>query len=125
MKKDLLDFTLLELEEFLISLGEKKYRAKQIFKWIYQRSATSFKEMSDIPTLLREKFEIIFDVGKIGIKEKKLSLQSDTIKYVHELSDGELIETVFIPEIKRRTLCVSTQVGCALGCVFCATGKLD
>ncbi len=124
MKNDLLNFTLHELEEFLISIGEKKYRAKQIFKWIYQRSTASFNDMSDIPVPLREKLENIFNIGKINIKEKKLSLQSDTIKYVYELSDEELIETVFIPEIKRRTLCVSTQVGCALGCVFCATGKL-
>lgn len=124
MKTDLVNFTLSELGDFLISLGEKRYRAKQVFKWIYQKRASSFGEMTDLPISFREKLENSASILKIIIKDKKVSQKSGAIKYLHQLWDSELIETVLILEEKRKTVCVSSQVGCALGCKFCATARM-
>lgn len=124
MKTDLINFNPEELGEFLISLGEKRYRAKQVFKWIYQKRASSFGEMTDLPIPFREKLEKSASILKIKIKDKKVSHKSGAVKYLHELWDSELIETILILEEKRKTVCVSSQVGCALGCKFCATARM-
>ncbi len=124
MKTDLLNFNPAELGEFLISLGEKRYRANQVFKWIYQKKASSFGEMTDLPLSFREKLENSASILKIKIKDKKVSHKSGAVKYLHELWDNELIETVLITEEKRKTVCVSSQVGCALECKFCATARM-
>ena len=98
MKTDLLNFTLSELGEFLISLGEKGYRAKQLFKWIYQQMASSFQEMTDLPIPFRERLNKCASILNMKIKDKKVSTQSGAIKYLHQLWDNELIETVLIVE---------------------------
>jgi 23S rRNA (adenine2503-C2)-methyltransferase len=104
-------------------LGEKPFRARQLFRWIHQRGARTFDEMTDLSkplrALLAEKTELI------GV-EKDLEQRSidGTIKYRFKTNDGKLIESVYMPSPERKTLCVSTQVGCAMGCRFCATATL-
>ena len=113
-----------ELERFVISYGQEPYRARQIGTWIYRKSAASFEQMSNLPKELRSFLEDSFSlVSSLNLSDKKTSLDG-TIKYLFELDDGERLESVFIPEDKRYTLCVSTQVGCAMACTFCLTGRI-
>ncbi|NIA31335.1 MAG: 23S rRNA (adenine(2503)-C(2))-methyltransferase RlmN [Actinobacteria bacterium] len=123
-KVNLTGFTQEELEQFAVDHGEKSFRGRQLFSWIYQRKATDFAEMTDLSKALRNKFQDLATIGQLQIAEKSPSPASDSIKYLFRLHDGNLIESVFISERNRRTLCVSSQVGCALKCTFCATGKL-
>ncbi|MBI5020525.1 MAG: 23S rRNA (adenine(2503)-C(2))-methyltransferase RlmN [Ignavibacteriales bacterium] len=132
-KINLKGLTLKELEEFAVSNGESKFRGKQLFEWLYSKEAATFDEMTSISKALREKLSSIVNIGKIEIIESQKS-SDGTIKYLIGLSDGKNIESVLIPsvikfeeseeEIKRLTLCVSTQVGCPLDCKFCATGTM-
>jgi len=116
------DLSFKELENFVTSMGLEKYRAKQIANWLYKKNVSSFDEMTNISKevrrLLSEKAKI--NVLKLVRKEKS---KDGTIKYLFELPDGNKIETVFIPEREWNTLCVSTQVGCPIGCSFCLTAK--
>ncbi len=113
-----------QLEDFAESLGEKKFRGRQLFNWIYVRKAASFAEMSDLGKPLRQRLEQTAALGCLHVREKSVSAKSGSVKYLFELADGHLIESVYIPEADRRTLCVSSQAGCALNCAFCATGAL-
>jgi len=125
MKKvNLTGYTVEELEEFVTSLGEKPFRGRQLFGWIYAKKATTFDEMTNIPKSLRARFKEIAEIGQLQLEEKATSPASKSIKYLFRLHDGHVIESVFIPESGRRTLCLSSQVGCALKCTFCATGRL-
>ena len=112
------------LERFVLeALGERKFRAQQIYRWLHQRGATSFAEMTDLSKALRAKLEAAADIVTV---EKDLEQRSvdGTIKYRFRTRDGKLIESVYMPSPDRRTLCVSTQVGCAMKCGFCMTGTL-
>ena len=104
-------------------LGEKPFRAKQIFRWIHQRGARTFEEMTDLSKELRAK---LAEKAELVVVEKDLEQRSidGTIKYRFKTYDGKLIESVYMPSPERKTLCVSTQVGCAMGCRFCATATL-
>ncbi len=107
--------------ELMLSLGEKKFRAEQIMKWIYQFGVTDFSKMSNIKKDLQAKLSTIAEIKAPEIKAE--SRGSDgTIKWALDAGDGQLVETVYIPDGDRATLCVSTQVGCAVNCAFCATG---
>lgn len=120
-KQNLLDFDVKGLGQFLTSLGEPAFRAQQIIQWIHQRGVTDFNLMSNLSKSLRAKLS----EHEVRLPEIALERQSQdgTCKWLFRLSDGNIIETVFIPERGRGTLCVSSQVGCALNCSFCATGK--
>lgn len=113
-----------ELEKLVRSFGEQPYRARQIGKWIYKKGANSFDQMTDLP----KRFKVTLNDSLL--LQKSLAplnewLSSDgTKKYLFQLSDGKKIESVLIPENRRYTLCISTQVGCALGCNFCLTGRV-
>lgn len=136
-KINLKGLTLPELEAFALSINEKKFRGKQLFEWIYAKRATVFSEMSTISKNLRNKLAEIASISSIKIDTEKRS-DDGTAKFLYELSDGYMIESVLIPprtaftdpdagteeEQKRLTLCVSTQVGCPLKCKFCATGSM-
>ena len=117
-----------ELEKFFEDLGEKKFRAGQVMKWIHQFFVTDFAEMSNISGKLREKLEKICEIKAPEVVHRNYS-KDGTRKWVFRVGDGEgsLVETVLIPaEDKtgaRKTLCISSQVGCALDCSFCSTGK--
>ncbi|MDQ3265052.1 MAG: 23S rRNA (adenine(2503)-C(2))-methyltransferase RlmN [Myxococcota bacterium] len=120
---DLLSLSQEKLTAFVGELGEKPFRAKQIFKWLHQRGVTSFSEMTDLSKSLRQTLE---ERAEIIWVHKDLEQRSvdGTIKYRFRTRDGKLIESVYMPSPERKTLCVSTQVGCAMGCTFCATGTL-
>lgn len=121
---DLLSLPLEALTSFLEKeLEEKPFRARQLYRWIHQRQATSFEEMSDLSKELRRK---LAERATLTPIQKDLEQRSvdGTIKYRFRTADGKLIESVYMPSEDRKTLCVSTQVGCAMGCTFCMTATL-
>jgi 23S rRNA (adenine2503-C2)-methyltransferase len=122
-KVNLLGYTHKALKEFFISLEEKPFRAAQVFKWIHQRRVCDFNLMTDLGKELREKLNEIAEVRPPEIALEQCSADG-TRKWLLKLDDGNHIETVYIPEKTRGTLCVSSQVGCALNCSFCATATL-
>jgi 23S rRNA (adenine2503-C2)-methyltransferase len=113
-----------ELVQFVTGMGEKPFRASQIWSWIYQKGANDFDVMSSISVALRTRLSQSAAIGTIRLADKQVSSTSKTIKFLWELEDGRRIESVYIPEGKRRTVCISSQVGCALKCGFCATGQM-
>ncbi|GMU62097.1 MAG: putative dual-specificity RNA methyltransferase RlmN [Myxococcaceae bacterium] len=121
---DLASLPLDELTRFVTqALQEKPFRAKQLFHWIHQRGATSFEEMSDLSKALRQKLAQVAELVTVT-KDLEQRSADGTIKYRFRTADGKLIESVYMPSPDRKTLCVSTQVGCAMGCRFCATATL-
>lgn len=130
-KTNLKGLTVSELQEFVESLGEKKYRARQIFAWLYGKRAQSFAAMTDISKDFRTLLEGVATIDNLRMVAKEVSQRDGTTKFLFELSDGLRIESVLIPPEKdspaaekRLTLCISTQVGCPLDCAFCATGTM-
>ncbi|MFZ3323128.1 MAG: 23S rRNA (adenine(2503)-C(2))-methyltransferase RlmN [Usitatibacter sp.] len=121
-RTNLLDFTLPGLTEWLAAQGEKPFRARQLFQWIHQRGVSDFDAMSDLAKSLREKLKAIAEVRPPAILSEHRSADG-TVKWLFDVGIGNGIETVFIPEDDRGTLCVSSQVGCALDCKFCSTGR--
>jgi 23S rRNA (adenine2503-C2)-methyltransferase len=119
---NLLDFTLPRLTEWFATQGEKPFRAKQVFHWIHQRGVGDFGAMTDLAKSLREKLEATAEVRAPAILSEQRSADG-TVKWLFDSGAGNGIETVFIPEDNRGTLCVSSQVGCALDCKFCSTGR--
>jgi len=125
MKYQLKGLPLLELNNYFTSIGEPKFRAQQIFGWMYNQMVNSFDEMVNVPKSLRAKLEENCELYSLKLKLKETSKQSQTSKYLFSTRDNKNIETVLIPATEgRATLCISTQVGCPLSCEFCATGKL-
>lgn len=120
---NLYDFTLPKLEELMLSLDEKKYRATQLFKWIYEKRVTSFDEMTDVSKKFREVLNRDFCIVKPKIFLKQHS-QDGTIKLLLELEDGNKIETVLMRYNYGNVACVTSEVGCNMGCAFCASGLL-
>ena len=118
---DLLDFDLEGLATFVGSLGEKRFRAVQLFRWIHQRGAGDFAQMSDLAKALRDKLAGVAQVQPLPLLSEHVSVDG-TVKWLFDVGQGNAIETVFIPEADRGTLCVSSQAGCAVGCRFCSTG---
>ena len=111
-----------ELEEFFIASGEQKFRAQQVVQWIYQRGVIDFKEMTDLSKSLRSMLIDNVEIQFPEIASEQIS-EDGTIKWLLRVGDGNAIETVYIPEASRGTLCISSQVGCALDCTFCATAR--
>lgn len=120
---NLLGASLEELESHLTGLNEPSYRARQIFAGIYQRRLRSWSEFTDLGKRLREKLQEHFIIGYPPQRQMFIS-EDGTRRYLFEVSPGQKIEAVLIPEARRDTFCISTQVGCAVGCLFCVTGKL-
>ena len=121
-RTNLLDFTLPRLTEWFGEQGEKPFRAKQVFHWIHQRGVADFDAMTDLAKSLREKLKATAEVRPPAILSEQRSADG-TVKWLFDVGVGNGIETVFIPEDDRGTLCVSSQVGCALDCKFCSTGR--
>jgi 23S rRNA (adenine2503-C2)-methyltransferase len=122
-KIDLTNFSLSQLTEFLVSLGLPKFRGIQVFAWLYRTHVTDFSQMTDLSKELRETLfaRACFDWPQIAEVECS---EDGTVKYGFKLKDNNYIESVLIPEEDRNTLCISTQVGCAMGCGFCLTGSI-
>ncbi len=119
--KDIRDLSLTELKDHFTAIGEKPFRAAQVFDWIYKKGAVSFEDMKNLSSGLRERLakDFIFQPVKIA---EELKSKDGTRKFLFELKDGENVESVLIPAIGRTTACISTQVGCKFGCKFCASG---
>lgn len=121
-RTDLKDFTHEKLKHHLVSQGEKPFRASQLMQWIFQKNATSFQEMSNLSSEFREKIEKVFEIGRLKLIHRQTS-SDGTEKFLFELKDKKTVESVYIPSEDRRTLCISTQVGCRMGCRFCLTAR--
>ena len=123
MKTDLAGLELKELEDFVQSLGHKKFHARQIYQWIWKRGVVDFDEMTNLSRELRSALAERATVSFPEVVRHDVS-EDGTQKFVLRLADGRQIESVFIPDTPKQTFCVSTQVGCAMGCAFCLTGKM-
>jgi 23S rRNA (adenine2503-C2)-methyltransferase len=121
MTANLLDFDLEGLAAFCERLGEKRFRATQLFRWIHQRGARDFDQMSDLAKSLREKLKTSARIEGLSVLTQHESADG-TIKWLFDVGNGDAVEAVFIPEDDRGTLCISSQAGCAVGCRFCSTG---
>jgi 23S rRNA (adenine2503-C2)-methyltransferase len=122
MSPILSDLTLAELRAELQGMGERPFRAAQIFDWLYKKRAASFDEFTSLSKALREKLAARFGFGSLDVSER-LASPDGTTKYLFRLGDGEHVETVLIPAGRRLTVCLSTQVGCKFACAFCASGR--
>lgn len=122
-REDIRAFTCEELAGRLTAIGEKPFRARQVYEWLWNKGAGSFGEMSSLPLALREKLAENYCIRKAGI-EQTVTSSDGTVKSAVGLYDGLLVESVLIPAESRITACVSSQVGCAMGCLFCATATL-
>lgn len=118
---NLMDLSPSELKDFAVSIGEKPFRAQQFLKWIYQYGVDDFDKMTNLRKDLREKLKTIATIEAPKIVSEQKSVDG-TIKWAMDIGNGQLVETVFIPEESRNTLCISTQVGCPVKCSFCRTG---
>lgn len=121
MTANLLDFDLEGLAAFCEQLGEKRFRAVQLFRWIHQKGASDFAQMTDLARSLRDKLPGVCTITDLPVLSRQDSADG-TIKWLFDVGDGNAVETVFIPEEDRGTLCISSQAGCAVGCRFCSTG---
>jgi len=122
-KPNIKDLTASEFADYLAAAKQPAYRAKQIWQWLFREHVTDFAAMTNLPAPLREQLDQSFSIGRLAIVRRHES-QDGTVKFLFGLADGKSIESVLIPEPNRLTLCISTQVGCAYGCAFCATGLL-
>ena len=120
-RTNLLDFDLEGLVQWCAQLGEKRFRATQLFRWIHQKGQRNFSAMSDLAQSLRDKLEQQATIASSPVLSQHESADG-TIKWLFDVGDGNAVETVFIPETDRATLCISSQAGCAVGCRFCSTG---
>ncbi len=122
MKKDIKSMTIEQLKNEITSLGEKSFKAGQIYSWLHKHNVDSFDEMTNISKELRDKLKNNYDIYSCTIEKKLVSVYDDTVKYLFKLYDGELIESVVMKYKYGYTICVSSQVGCKMGCNFCASG---
>jgi 23S rRNA (adenine2503-C2)-methyltransferase len=126
---DILDYSQSQLKELVVSMGVPAYRSDQVLNWIYKKLASSFAEMSDLPQTFRQRLAVETSFNTLKPLQEKISKDGQTRKVLFQLEDGKTIETTLMEYEKsassreRRTVCVSTQVGCPMGCVFCATGQ--
>jgi 23S rRNA (adenine2503-C2)-methyltransferase len=121
VKQDIRALNLDQLKSVFKDMGEKAFRANQVYEWIWKKSAISFDEMSNLSKPLREALDNHFKINAVKINSSQVS-SDRTIKNTFSLHDTHLIEGVLIPTSERMTACVSSQVGCSLSCKFCATG---
>ncbi len=112
-----------ELITAVEQLGEKGFRGKQVYEWLWTKRARTFQEMTNLPSAFREKLDANFEIRSMTIADKQVS-SDGTIKYAFRLHEGSVVEGVLIPTRSRTTACISSQVGCSLACKFCATGRL-
>lgn len=118
---DLRSMYLEELEQFLLSIGEKKFRAKQLFEWLHAKKAASFGEMTNLSAALRKRLEDETELVTLKVAEERISKLDSTRKYLFELADGNVIESVWMEYHHGNSVCISSQAGCRMGCRFCAS----
>lgn len=123
-KTDIRKLSLDELKVWFSENGEKPFRAKQVYEWLWKHAARSFDQMNNISLPLREKLNANFNINTVKVAKQQLS-KDGTVKSAFQLFDGNIVEGVLIPHDERKTACVSSQVGCSLTCKFCATGYME
>ena len=121
MKKDIKSFTLDALKNEMVLIGAQPFRAKQIYSWLHQRKVDRFDEMTDLSLSLRKQLKEKYYINRLEIKRKLVSKLDGTVKYLFELNDAECIESVVMRYNHGNTICISSQVGCRMGCKFCAS----
>ncbi len=121
-KKDIASYSYEELEREIEILGEKRFRAKQIYTWLHKSLADSFEEMTNLPKPLRERLDMEYVIKKVSLVLKQVSSVDPTEKYLFELHDGNRIESVLMKYSYGNSVCISSQAGCRMGCRFCASG---
>ena len=122
-KENIRNLSLEELLSSMQNIGEKSFRAKQVFEWLWKKDATSFEQMSNLSKDLRNKLEENYFIDHIQLDDQQIS-SDKTIKCAFSVGEGKVVEGVLIPTTSRTTACISSQVGCSLSCTFCATGRL-
>ena len=120
--ENIYNYTLPKLEEYFLSKGEKKFKAVQVFEWLYKHRITSFDEMKNISKITKEDLKENFKLETLAVLQKQEDI--DVCKFLFELSDGNKIEAVLMKHDYGNSLCVSSQVGCNMGCAFCESGRL-
>ena len=120
-KKDIKSFYMTELTEKLLALGEKKFRATQIFEWLHKRGVTEFSQMTNLSANLREKLQEQFTIVSLREVRRLSSAQDETVKFLFALPDDKVIESVFMKYKHGNSVCISSQAGCRMGCRFCAS----
>lgn len=123
MKEDILGLLPEELEDFVISHGHQRFRAKQVYSWLY-KDIESFRDMRNVPKALISILEENFNLGSLNLIDRQISKMDGTQKFLFQLDDGNQIESVFMKYKYGNTACLSTQAGCKMGCKFCASGLL-
>ena len=123
MKTDILSLSLEELEAKMLQIGKEKYRAKQIFRWLHAGGADTFQKMTDISAQTRDILDEKFCIKSLKIQKRLVSSVDNTVKYLYVLPDGSKVETVLMEYRHGNSICLSTQVGCKMGCKFCASAK--
>lgn len=123
-KTDIRSLSLIQLQQHFTEMKEPAYRAKQVYQWLWEKSARSFEEMSNLSKDLRKKLDENYTINAVEVNNTQFS-NDQTIKNTFRLFDGNIVEGVLIPMEERMTACVSSQVGCSLSCKFCATGYMD
>jgi 23S rRNA (adenine2503-C2)-methyltransferase len=123
MKRNIKDLSFKEFKARLAEGREPAFRARQVWQWLFQKRAVSFAEMTNLPAAFRARLEEEFAIGRLN-ERRRMESRDGTVKFLFALADGQTIESVLIPEARRLTLCISTQVGCGFGCAFCATALL-
>ncbi len=123
-KSSLYDLSLAELTAQMVDLGQPAYRARQVWEWLYKRYVDSFEQMLNLPHDLRLELADLYTLDVVQLEVRQESRDGRTEKVLFRLHDGQLVETVLMKYDRRRTLCISSQAGCAMGCVFCATGQM-
>jgi 23S rRNA (adenine2503-C2)-methyltransferase len=123
-KTTLIGLTRTELESFVAGLGQPAYRGRQLSSWLYHHRARTFEEMTDLPAAFRAQLAETAEVGGLDVMLRSGPAPDGTVKYLFGLGDGLRVESVYLPNSPGETVCISSQVGCAMGCTFCATGKM-
>lgn len=123
-KQNLKGLTLSQLEEFFLKIYEKRFRAEQVFLWIYQKKAKSFDEMTNLSKATRVKLNELAYIENLELTQVQVDPESNTHKFLFQLNDRKKIESVLLFDQKRKTVCISSQVGCAVDCKFCATAQM-
>ena len=118
---DIRSMNLEEMEALAISLGEKAFRGKQLFQWVHEKQADDFDEMTNLSAAFREKLKENYCISGVRQVEKQVSKKEDTAKYLFALEDDHVIESVWMKYRHGNSVCISSQVGCRMGCTFCAS----
>ena len=119
--KNIYGLSISDLEEYFLNIGEKKFKAIQVFEWLYQKRVTSFDEMTNIKKAVLDRLKDDFEIKRVEIVDKQSDV--DVSKYLFKLKDNEFVEAVLMNHDYGNSICVSTQVGCNMGCSFCESGR--